>query len=84
VKIEHDGGFTTVYAHNFANGVDVGQRVAAGQEIGAVGQTGRALGPHLHFEIRHEGRAINPLYLLPLPPRVAAEEVALEPADDDE
>jgi len=84
VKIEHDSGFTTVYAHNLANGVDVGQRVAAGQAIGAVGQTGQALGPHLHFEIRHEGRAVNPLYLLPLPPRVATEEVALEAADDDE
>jgi murein DD-endopeptidase MepM/ murein hydrolase activator NlpD len=84
VKIEHDHGFMTVYAHNLANSVEVGHRVAAGQEIGNVGQTGRASGAHLHFEIRHEGRAVNPLYLLPLPPRVATEELAVEPEDDDD
>jgi murein DD-endopeptidase MepM/ murein hydrolase activator NlpD len=84
VKIEHDHGFLTVYAHNLANTVEVGQRVAAGQEIGNVGQTGRASGAHLHFEIRHEGRVVNPLYLLPLPPRVATEEFAVEPEDEDE
>lgn len=84
VKIEHDAGFLTVYAHNLANGVDVGQRVAAGQEIGHVGRTGHATSAHLHFEIRHEGRFVNPLYLLPLPPRVATEESAGEPEDDDE
>ncbi len=84
VKIEHDDGFVTVYAHNLANSVEVGHRVAAGQEIGNVGQTGRATSAHLHFEIRHEGRVVNPLYLLPLPPRVATEEFAVEPEDDDE
>lgn len=84
VKIEHDDGFVTVYAHNLANSVEVGHRVAAGQEIGNVGQTGRATSAHLHFEIRHEGRVVNPLYLLPLPPRVATEEFAVEPEEDDE
>jgi murein DD-endopeptidase MepM/ murein hydrolase activator NlpD len=84
VKIEHDHGFVTVYAHNLANSVEIGHRVAAGQEIGNVGQTGRASSAHLHFEIRHEGRVVNPLYLLPLPPRVATEEFAVEPEDDDE
>ena len=84
VKIEHDGGFMTVYAHNLTNSVEIGHRVAAGQEIGNVGQTGRASSAHLHFEIRHEGRVVNPLYLLPLPPRVATEESAVEPEDDDE
>jgi murein DD-endopeptidase MepM/ murein hydrolase activator NlpD len=83
VKIEHDHGFVSVYAHNLANRVEIGYRVAAGQEIGHVGQTGFAIGAHLHFEIRHEGRAINPLYLLPLPPRVATEE-SVEPEEDDE
>jgi murein DD-endopeptidase MepM/ murein hydrolase activator NlpD len=84
VKIEHDSGFVTVYAHNLANRVEVGDHVAAGQEIGQVGQTGRATSAHVHFEIRHEGRVVNPLYLLPLPPRVATEESAVEPEDDDE
>jgi murein DD-endopeptidase MepM/ murein hydrolase activator NlpD len=84
VKIEHEHGFVTVYAHNLANSVEIGHRVAAGQEIGNVGQTGRATSAHLHFEIRHEGRVVNPLYLLPLPPRVATEEFAVEPEDDDE
>jgi murein DD-endopeptidase MepM/ murein hydrolase activator NlpD len=84
VKIEHDGGFVTVYAHNLSNSVEVGQRVAAGQEIGNVGQTGQASSAHLHFEIRHEGRVVNPLYLLPLPPRVATDESAVEPEDDDD
>jgi murein DD-endopeptidase MepM/ murein hydrolase activator NlpD len=84
VKIEHDGGFVTVYAHNLANRVEIGDRVAGGQEIGHVGQTGRAIGAHLHFEIRHDGRALNPLYLLPLPPRVATEESAVEPEEHDE
>ncbi len=84
VKIEHDSGFVTVYAHNLANSVEVGHRVAAGQEIGQVGQTGLATSAHVHFEIRHEGRVVNPLYLLPLPPRVATEESAVEPEEDDE
>jgi murein DD-endopeptidase MepM/ murein hydrolase activator NlpD len=84
VKIEHDAGFVTVYAHNLSNSVDVGDRIAAGQEIGHVGRTGHATSSHLHFEIRHEGRVVNPLYLLPLPPRVTAEEFAVAPEDDDE
>jgi murein DD-endopeptidase MepM/ murein hydrolase activator NlpD len=84
VKIEHDGGFVTVYAHNLANGVDVGARVSAGQEVATVGRTGQATSAHLHFEIRHEGRVVNPLYLLPLPARVIAEELAVETGDEDE
>ena len=84
VKIEHDHGFLTVYAHNLANSVEVGQRVVAGQEIGNVGQTGQASNPHLHFEIRHEGRVVNPLYLLPLPPRVTTEDAPGEAEDGDE
>lgn len=84
VKIEHDGGFVTVYAHNLANSVEVGARVVAGHEVANVGRSGRATNAHLHFEIRHEGRVVNPLYLLPLPPRVATEEFAVEAEDEDD
>jgi murein DD-endopeptidase MepM/ murein hydrolase activator NlpD len=64
VKIAHADGFTTVYAHNLRNFVKAGDRVQLGTVIGAVGQTGRATANHLHFEVRREGRAQNPLPLL--------------------
>jgi murein DD-endopeptidase MepM/ murein hydrolase activator NlpD len=70
VKIEHDGGFLTVYAHNEENLVDVGTLVAGGDPIATIGRTGRATAHHLHFEIRRDGSVYNPLYLLPLPPRI--------------
>ena len=85
VKIEHDGGFVTVYAHNERNLVEAGQEVTAGQVIGLVGRTGRATAEHVHFEVRYDGRVYNPLYLLPLPPRsVQVELTPVEPHDDDE
>ena len=71
VKIEHEHGFTTVYAHNDDNLVEVGDWVIAGQRIASLGRSGRATSYHLHFEIRREGRVYNPLYMLPLPARVA-------------
>ena len=71
VKIEHKHGFVTVYAHNDVNLVEVGDRVDAGDLIALVGMTGRATTYHVHFEVRRDGLAYNPLYLLPLPPRIA-------------
>ena len=71
LKIEHDDGFTTVYAHNDENLVGVGDRVVPGQRIAMVGRTGRATNFHVHFEIRRDGRVYNPLYMLPMPGRVA-------------
>ncbi|HEY7516868.1 MAG TPA: M23 family metallopeptidase [Methylomirabilota bacterium] len=71
VKIEHDHGFTTVYAHNDDNAVAVGDQVVTGQRIGSIGRTGRATSYHVHFEIRRDGRVYNPLYMLPLPARIA-------------
>ena len=65
IRLEHDGGFVTVYAHTLENLVEVGDRVSAGTIIGTVGRSGWATGPHLHFEIRHEGMVYNPLHLLP-------------------
>ncbi len=64
IRIAHPAGFKTVYAHNFKNFVRAGERVEAGGVIGAVGRTGRATGDHLHFEIRRQGVAQNPLALL--------------------
>ena len=64
VKIQHADGFTSLYAHNLENLVEVGGVVDTGTVIGTVGRTGRASGSHLHFEIRHEETAYNPLHLL--------------------
>jgi murein DD-endopeptidase MepM/ murein hydrolase activator NlpD len=83
VKIEHDGGFVTVYAHNERNLVDVGHEVAGGQVIALVGRTGRATGEHVHFEIRYDGRVYNPLYLRPLPPRTVQTELTGDEAVDE-
>jgi len=55
------GGFQTVYAHQSHIGVTQGERVARGAVIGAVGSTGVSTGPHLHFEVRQGGKAVDPL-----------------------
>jgi murein DD-endopeptidase MepM/ murein hydrolase activator NlpD len=65
IRIEHEDGFVTLYAHNLENLVEVGDRVSVGTIIGTVGRSGRVTGPHLHFEIRHDGMVYNPLRLLP-------------------
>ena len=64
IIIEHEQGFTTIYAHNDANDVAEGERVGRGQIIARVGRTGRTNGPNLHFEIRMNNRPINPRLLL--------------------
>ncbi len=86
IKIEHVNGFMSVYAHNDQNLVEPGDRVTASQTIAAVGRTGRATAHHLHFEIRHSGLVYNPLYMLPLPPRVTqiGETDEEEPEDGDD
>lgn len=60
IIIEHEGGVRTVYAHNSANYVKVGDYVAQGQIIAAMGRTGNATGTHVHFEIRIGGKYMNP------------------------
>jgi murein DD-endopeptidase MepM/ murein hydrolase activator NlpD len=72
LKIEHEYGFTTVYAHNDENLVKVGDWVTPGQRIARVGRTGRATNYHVHFEIRRDGHVYNPLYMLPMPGGVVA------------
>ena len=56
--------FVTVYAHNQENLIEEGMWVDKGQIIGKVGKTGRATGPHLHFEIRKNNKAVDPLLFL--------------------
>lgn len=61
IKIKHEFGFETRYAHLSKIRVEVGQRVSRGERIGDMGNTGRSTGTHLHYEIRIGGTAINPM-----------------------
>jgi murein DD-endopeptidase MepM/ murein hydrolase activator NlpD len=65
VIVDHGAGFATVYAHNQRNLVRVGERVRAGQPIATLGSTGQTSGPHLHFEVRKQNVARDPLLFLP-------------------
>jgi len=64
VEIDHGHGFKTRYAHLESIFVKVGQQVALGQKLGAMGSTGRSTGPHLHYEVWVDGRAQNPMRFL--------------------
>jgi murein DD-endopeptidase MepM/ murein hydrolase activator NlpD len=64
IILRHSNEFVTVYAHNQTNLVEEGRRVKRSQVIGKVGQTGRATGCHLHFEIRRNNKAIDRLLFL--------------------
>lgn len=60
VEIDHQNGYVTVYAHNSAFTVKEGDVVRAGQVVAKAGSTGRSTGPHVHFEVHKDGRAVNP------------------------
>ncbi len=64
IVLSHPGGYQTVYGHLSAIRVTIGARVNSGSVIGAVGQTGRATGPHLHFEVKRKGNVTDPFPLL--------------------
>lgn len=65
IIVRHEGGLVTIYAHNQKNLVKEGARVRKGQQLGTIGRTGRATGPHLHFEVRQGTKPLNPQEFLP-------------------
>ena len=79
VKINHGFGYETLYAHMHKINVRSGQRVTRGEVIGKVGNTGKSTGPHLHYEVRYQGKPVNPqnYYFLDLSPEQYDEMVQL-------
>ena len=61
VEINHGNGYSTRYAHNSENLVAVGEEVKKGQIVALMGETGRATGPNLHFEVLRNGQRVNPV-----------------------
>ena len=66
VRVKHNNGFETVYGHLSRITVKVGQKVNVGDKIGQVGSTGRSTGAHLHYEVRQNGKPVNPTKFLTL------------------
>ena len=64
VELNHGNGYVTRYAHNAENLVNVGDTVKRGDLIARMGETGRATGPNLHFEVLRDGRTVNPLSVI--------------------
>lgn len=84
VRIEHDGGYESAYAHlqRYATGVKAGVRVTKGQIIGYVGNSGTATGPHLHYALLRDGTPLDPLGpAIPSLPRLVGEGLTAHHAD---
>ena len=81
VIVEHSGGYATVYAHNQENVVRAGDRVRQGDTVARLGNSGRTSGPNLHFEVRKDNIARNPIYFLPAG-QTAARQTAQRAKDD--
>jgi murein DD-endopeptidase MepM/ murein hydrolase activator NlpD len=64
IELDHGNGHTTRFGHLSLIEVEIGDRVLKGQIIGAVGSTGRSTGPHLHYEVRYQGRPLDPIKYL--------------------
>ena len=86
VRVEHDNGFVTVYAHNLQNFVEAGDRVETGTVLATVGRSGRSTAYHLHFEIRRGDTVYDPIHLLPERDALVAraDDTGDSHADDDE
>lgn len=79
VYIDHGNGISTRYGHLSRLDVTVGQVIKRGQQLGLVGSTGRSTGPHLHYEVRLDGQATNPVPYLPeLPAPVLANKPGIQ------
>ncbi|MBN1459840.1 MAG: M23 family metallopeptidase [Armatimonadetes bacterium] len=65
IIVDHGGGLATLYGHCSKLAVTKGQKVTQNQVIGYIGSTGLSTGPHLHFEVRKDGRHVNPKSYLP-------------------
>ena len=64
VEVDHGNGITTRFAHLSKTMVKVGDRVEAGELVALSGNTGRSTGPHLHYEVRRNGVAVDPMRFL--------------------
>ena len=66
VRVAHSNGFETLYGHLSRITVHVGQKLSVGDKVGEVGSTGRSTGTHLHYEVRKDGKPVNPVKFLTL------------------
>lgn len=80
VEIDHGRGISTRYGHMSRVQVRPGDRVVAGDQIGKMGSTGRSTGTHLHYEVRVDGQAVDPMPFLRAAPQIAAMQAATNEA----